>query len=177
MDIWLSAKLLMPTKNNTNSQSDGARLKIEIVSFAYKSKELPKANLLFDVRFIDNPFWIEHLRPFNGLDKNVQDFVLKQNVARHFLDAFGEMVKILIPMHAVSMSAKTGTASEMDSVFTIAFGCTGGWHRSVAIAEESARQMAKLFPQYLIKIRHTEIDEDEIAPTTGKQVINEESRS
>ena len=51
------------------------KLKIDIVSFSYKSGSMPKANLLFDVRFIDNPYWVEKLRPLTGLDKNVQDFV------------------------------------------------------------------------------------------------------
>src|ERR1700722_15778117 len=107
--------------DNTNSQ----KLKIEIISFAYKSNLPPKANLLFDVRFIDNPFWVEHLRPLTGLDQDVQDFVLNQNAAQSFIKAFADMIKIILPMQAASIAAKVGTPSEVETVFTVAFGCTG----------------------------------------------------
>ncbi len=160
--------------NNLNTH----KLKIEIISFAYKSNMPPKANLLFDVRFIDNPFWQEHLRPLTGLEKSVQDFVLKQKAACDFICAFGDMIKLILPLQAASIAAKKGTPSEIESVFTIAFGCTGGQHRSVAIAEEAASLINKLFPQYAIKILHREIaDEHHIAADMTKSVLNEESVS
>ena len=133
--------------------------KIEILSFAYKSSSIPKANLLFDVRFIENPYWVEELRPLTGLDKNVQDFVLKQSAAKDFLAAFKEMVKVCISAHAVSIAQKIGTASELDNAYTIAFGCTGGQHRSVSIVEEATLLVGQLFPDYEISIWHREIDE------------------
>ncbi len=139
--------------NSTNSP----KLKIEIISFAYKSNQPPKANLLFDVRFIDNPYWVESLRPLTGLDKNVQDFVLTQQAAQSFINSFAEMIKIILPMQAASIAAKIGTPSEIETIFTIAFGCTGGQHRSAAIAEESARLINEIFPGYPIHIVHREI--------------------
>jgi RNase adapter protein RapZ len=154
------------------------QLKIEIISFAYKSNMPPKANLLFDVRFIDNPFWVEHLRPLTGLEKSVQDFVLEQRAAQDFICALKDMIKLIIPMQAASIAAKKGTPSEIESVFTIAFGCTGGQHRSVAVAEESARLINKLFPQYTIRIWHREVDDERhILPITEHKVFNEESVS
>ncbi len=143
------------------------KLKIEILSFSYKSNTIPKANMLFDVRFIDNPFWVEELRPLTGLDKNVQDFVLKQSVTMDFLAAFKEMIKICLPMYAASISKKNDTASELEDIYIIAFGCTGGQHRSVAIAEDVARIIGQLFPQCTIKIRHREI---------GERITNKEAR-
>jgi len=133
------------------------KLKIQIISFAYKSNSPPKANLLFDVRFIDNPFWVEELRPLNGLDKRVQNFVLNQDVSQKFLNAISQMVKIIIPLQAASIAAKIGTPSEVDAVFTIAFGCTGGWHRSVAIAGEVAKLVNEIFPEYGVDVVHREI--------------------
>lgn len=164
----------MPAINNTNNE----KLKIEIISFAYKSNLPPKANLLFDVRFIDNPYWVESLRPLTGLDKNVQDFVLNQNATQDFIKAFGEMIRIILPLQAASIAAKIGTPSEVETIFTIAFGCTGGQHRSTAVAEEAARIISNLFPPYTIKIWHREIDDERhILPATGKQITNEESRA
>jgi Predicted P-loop-containing kinase len=133
-------------------------LKIEIHSFSYKSSAIPKANLLFDVRFIDNPFWIEELRPLTGLHEKVQAFVLKQNSAQSFLGTLKEMIKVIIPLYADSVAAKAGTGSELENIYTIAFGCTGGQHRSVSMAEETAKLIQQLFPQYTIKIRHHELD-------------------
>ena len=152
------------------------KLKIEILSFAYKSSSIPKANLLFDVRFIDNPYWVEELKPLTGLDKNVQDFVLKQNAAKDFLAAFKGMIKVCIPAHADSIAQKTGTASELESVYTIAFGCTGGQHRSVSIVEEAALLISQLFPQYVISIWHREIDERRNFSLPGdEQTVNKEA--
>ncbi len=148
--------------NNTNSQPgciNDQKLKIELVSFAYKSKAMPKANLLIDVRFIDNPFWVDELRPLTGLDSRVQSFVLKQDATKNFLCAFKDMIKMLLPLYAATKAAKTGTASEMEEIYTIAFGCTGGQHRSVVIVEEVSGLLNQLFPQHTTKILHREINE------------------
>ncbi len=163
-------------KNIPSSGTNNRKLKIQVISFAYKSNSPPKANLLFDVRFIDNPFWVEDLRPLNGLDKKVQDFVLKQDVSQQFLSAFKQMVKMIIPLQAASIVAKIGTPSEVETVFTIAFGCTGGWHRSVAVSGEAARLINELFPEYEIEVVHKEIPSADTSPATTKQVAREETR-
>lgn len=117
----------------------------------------PKANLLFDVRFIDNPFWVEELRPLTGLHEKVKQFVLDQKASHDFFKAFADMVKVILPMHAASIAAKKGTPSAIDNTFVIAFGCTGGCHRSVAVAAEAAQVLAELFPQYTLETVHREI--------------------
>ncbi len=149
--------------------------KIEILSFAYKANSIPRANLLFDVRFLDNPYWVEELKPLTGLDKNVQDFVLKQNPAKDFLAALKPMVQVSIPAYAASLAEKAGTASELDEVYTIAFGCTGGQHRSVAIVEETALLLNQLFPHYAISIWHREIDECRSFSLPSEKVSNKGS--
>ena len=168
----------MSVTNNTNREPawiNDQKLKIELISFAYKSKTIPHANMLFDVRFIDNPFWIDELRPLTGLDSRVQDFVLKQTATENFLLAFKGMIKMLLPAFAVTKAAKTGTASELEEIYTIAFGCTGGQHRSVVIVEEAARLVGQLFPQCSVNICHREINKGN--PAGIQQKINEGSRS
>ncbi len=163
-------KNIQPTGKTT------LKLKIQVISFAYKSNSPPKANLLFDVRFIDNPFWIENLKPLSGLDKRVQDFVLEQEVSQKFLGAFTQMVKMIIPLQAASMAAKVGTPSEVDTVFTIAFGCTGGWHRSVAVSLEAAKLIKELFPEYDVEVVHREIQSENTGVANTNQVIGKEIR-
>src|SRR5579871_16368 len=114
------------------------KLKIEILSFAYKSNAIPRANLLFDVRFIDNPYWIEELRSLNGLEQKVQDFVLTQNITQEFLSAFKDIAKICITAHGNDLLGKADKSAELNHEYIIAFGCTGGQHRSVAIVEQAA---------------------------------------
>lgn len=152
-----------------DTQTNNQTIKIEIVSFAYKSNVPPKANLLFDVRFIDNPYWVEELRLLNGLDQKVQDFVLQQEVSKKFLMALSDMLKIILPLQAASIASKIGTPSEVDCTFTIAFGCTGGWHRSVAIAGEAVNLISKLFPDYAVYLVHREIiaSEDKLSKAKG----------
>jgi RNase adapter protein RapZ len=153
------------------------KLKIEILSFAYKSNSIPRANLVFDVRFIDNPYWVEELRSLTGLEQKVQDFVLKQNVAQDFLAAFKEIAKVCIIAHIDSLAEKSGKTLELDDVYTIAFGCTGGQHRSVAMVEEAASLINELFPQYAINIYHREINERRNFLSPGdEQVVNTEAR-
>jgi len=128
--------------------SDGMVLEIKIVSFGYKAGPPPNANMLFDVRFLNNPYWVEHLRPLNGLDKEVQDYVIEQPLAKLFLNALMSMADTILPE----------MAKRKVKVVTIAFGCTGGQHRSCAIAEFTAKKLNEHFPQYMVKIFHRELD-------------------
>jgi UPF0042 nucleotide-binding protein len=107
------------------------RLHVDIVSFGFK-RGLPRVvDLLFDVRFLPNPHWVPDLRPQTGLDPEVRDYVLGQEDAVVFLDKLTEMLEFLVPRYD----------AEGKSYLTIAIGCTGGRHRSVAIAEEVARRL------------------------------------
>ena len=94
---------------------------------------LPRdTDIMVDVRFLPNPFWIPELRPFRGVDKPVSDYVLSAAAAQEFLDNFYKML----------MDMREGFKHEGKKFITVSIGCTGGHHRSVAIAEELARRLA-----------------------------------
>jgi UPF0042 nucleotide-binding protein len=101
-------------------------LRVSLVSFGY-SNGLPRdVDLVFDCRFLPNPHWIDELRPLTGLDEAVASYVLEQEPAQHFLHDVVQLLEWQIPAFA----------KEGKSYLSIAIGCTGGRHRSVAIAEE-----------------------------------------
>ena len=101
---------------------------LQLVSFAFKHGIPLEADTVFDVRFMDNPFYSDELRPLNGLDPKVRDFVLDQPLTPAFLDQVQQFLELVLP----------GYEAEGRSRLTVAFGCTGGQHRSIAIAEEVA---------------------------------------
>lgn len=125
------------------------RLEITVMSFGYKRGDAPNANAVFDVRFLKNPYWVEELRPMTGLDKPVQDYVLQQIPAREFLSSIHDLMVKIVPQFT---EAKVRH-------FTIAFGCTGGQHRSTTIAECLARDIASSLPDFHVRIVHRELDE------------------
>lgn len=103
-------------------------LQLTILSFGFKYGVPADADLVADMRFLPNPFWVPELRTHNGLDSEVSDFVFEQEGATEFLDNY---VKALTPVLA-------GYQRENKRHATIAIGCTGGKHRSVAVAEKLA---------------------------------------
>jgi UPF0042 nucleotide-binding protein len=111
---------------STPTDRDGITL--QLVSFAYKHGIPLEADVVFDVRFMENPFYIDRLRPLNGLDPRVRDFVLDQPLTPPFLDEVMRFLRLTLP----------GYEAEGRSRLTVAFGCTGGQHRSIAITEEVA---------------------------------------
>jgi UPF0042 nucleotide-binding protein len=114
-------------------ERDGtSRLQIAVESFGYKNGLPLDADIVMDVRFLPNPHWDEALRPLTGLDEPVRDYVLDRGVTRAFLDDFERMLIEILPAYQ----------AEGRSYLTIAIGCTGGRHRSVAIAEELARRFS-----------------------------------
>jgi UPF0042 nucleotide-binding protein len=106
-------------------------LRINVLSFGYKYGIPVDADLVLDCRFIPNPHWIPELRPLNGLDKPVSEKVLGSEGVADFVQSYVSVVQKMIP----------GYFREGKKYVTIAIGCTGGKHRSVAIAEEIARQL------------------------------------
>lgn len=106
-------------------------LRVNVLSFGYKYGIPVDADLVLDCRFIPNPHWIPELRPLNGLDKPVSEKVLGSDGVEDFVKSYVDVVKKMIP----------GYFREGKKYVTIAIGCTGGKHRSVAIAEEIARQL------------------------------------
>lgn len=123
--------------------------KIRVVSFGFKKSSPPLANMLFDVRFLKNPYWVDELRPLSGLDKPVRDYVMEQSAAQEFLSHVLHMAELVMPP---IFEAKS-------NVFTFAFGCTGGQHRSVSVAEVLAESLRELFPDHEIEIEHREMSE------------------
>ena len=99
-----------------------------IVSFGYKHGLPLDTDLVIDCRFLPNPHWVEDLRPQTGLDQPVKDYVLGQDITTEFLAELRSLLELLLPAYV----------KEGKSYLTIAFGCTGGLHRSVAIAEAIA---------------------------------------
>jgi UPF0042 nucleotide-binding protein len=106
-------------------------LRINVLSFGYKYGIPVDSDLVLDCRFIPNPHWIPELRPLNGLDKPVSEKVLGSEGVEEFVKSYVSVVQKMIP----------GYFREGKKYVTIAIGCTGGKHRSVAIAEEIARQL------------------------------------
>lgn len=97
---------------------------VTVMSFGYKHGLPMEADLVFDVRFLPNPFYVEDLRPLCGLDRPVAEFVFSYQQTRTFMEKIEDMLDFLLPMYI-----EEGKLS-----LTVAIGCTGGHHRSVAIA-------------------------------------------
>jgi UPF0042 nucleotide-binding protein len=104
------------------------RIAIQLISFGYKFGVPLEADLVFDVRFMQNPYYVEELRQSSGLTEAVRRYVLGQPVARRFLAYLREFLGFAIPAYV----------SEGKTRLTIAIGCTGGYHRSIVVAEETA---------------------------------------
>lgn len=135
-------------KRESDAVDSKTGLTLRVVSFGYKLGKPPVANALFDVRFLKNPYWVEHLRPLTGKDEPVQEYVMNQKIARDFLDSVLELLARLLPQ------LKENNMTE----FHIAFGCTGGQHRSATMVELLAREMSERFPEIVIERIHRELD-------------------
>jgi RNase adapter protein RapZ len=107
-------------------------LRLNIVSFGYKYGLPVDADLVADCRFLPNPHWVPELRPLSGLDASVRDYVLGQPAASAFIAAYLAVLDVSLP----------GFEREGKRYVTLAVGCTGGKHRSVAIAERLAARLA-----------------------------------
>jgi UPF0042 nucleotide-binding protein len=104
------------------------QLSIQIITFGYKHGVPQEADLVFDVRFMQNPYYVAELRRLSGLTEEVRDFVLGQPLAQRFIDYVKEFLAFTIPAYI----------QEGKTRLTIGLGCTGGYHRSIVIAEELA---------------------------------------
>lgn len=121
-------------------------LMVNVISFGFKHGIPVDADLVFDVRFLPNPFYIEELKHQTGNDKPVQDYVMQFEEASEFLDKLYEMLKFLLP----------GYVKEGKHQLVIAIGCTGGQHRSVTLANELYVRM-KDQGNYGLSITHRDI--------------------
>jgi len=128
------------------STDDDAGLRVTIESFGYKYGLPADADLVADCRFLPNPFWDPELKSLNGLDEPVRDFVLSRAGAAEFVTDYA---KAMEPVFA-------GFQRENKRHATIAIGCTGGKHRSVAIAEELANRLGSL-PGVVVNVKHRDL--------------------
>lgn len=126
---------------------DAHTQRVTIQSFGFKHGAPRDADLLVDVRFLPNPYWIPELRPHRGTEEPVARYVLEQPAAARFLDLLRQMVETALP----------GYRREGKSFMTIAIGCTGGHHRSVAVAEALAERLAGL-AGVEVSVTHRDID-------------------
>jgi UPF0042 nucleotide-binding protein len=124
----------------------GHQMRTSVLSFGYKHGLPLDVDVVVDCRFLPNPFWVGELRPLTGLDEPVRDYVLGQPVTADFLARLHDLLAVMVP----------GYVKEGKAYLTLAFGCTGGQHRSVAIAEEVGRMLDGLGVQ--AQVEHRDID-------------------
>lgn len=140
----LSTKELKHKLLSTFSDHERQPFSIEVMSFGFKYGMPIDADIVMDVRFLPNPFYIPELRPFTGLDKRVFDYVMTKKETKVFYKKLLDLLQTAIP----------GYIKEGKEKLTIAIGCTGGQHRSVSIAQQLARDLAKDYP---VDITHREV--------------------
>ena len=135
-------KIFVENKNYKN-------LYVTILSFGFKYGIPWDADLVFDVRFLPNPYYIQDLRPMSGNDAPVRDYVMSSETARKFLDKLVDMVQFLIPNYV----------AEGKNQLVIGIGCTGGKHRSVTLANALYYALEQE-EGYGLKIEHRDIEKD-----------------
>lgn len=136
-----------------DDDADAPGMQVTLTSFGYKHGIPVDVDLVFDCRFLPNPHWVEDLRPLDGRDLAVSDYVLASDLAVDFLARVEDLLVMLIPAYE----------AEGKAYLTVAFGCTGGRHRSVAIAAEMARRLAE--HDRTVGVVHR--DADRGGPSTG----------
>lgn len=114
-------------------QEEQGKLSLSIVSFGFKNGILEEADLVFDMRFLPNPYYIPELKPHNGLSEETSNYVLEQKMSGEFVNYVVNYIKTFGP----------GYVAEGKETLTIGIGCTGGFHRSVAMAEALGQALKK----------------------------------
>jgi len=122
------------------------RLVIDIVTFGFKYGIPLEADVVLDVRFLTNPYWNPDLKPLSGLEEPVRDFVLGQPAANRYLDLVTELLQLTVPAYL----------AEGRQQLRVALGCTGGYHRSIALAEELGRRLEAV-PNASVNVFHREL--------------------
>jgi RNase adapter protein RapZ len=129
---WSTPPQLRATLERAFGRDSQQRTHVTLVSFGYKYGLPMDSDLVVDVRFLPNPFWIPELRNQTGRDQSVRDYVLSQDGAAEFVDRYLELLRLV----------GVGYRREGKRYMTVSVGCTGGKHRSVAISEELARRLS-----------------------------------
>jgi UPF0042 nucleotide-binding protein len=128
------------------SLEHSSKLQVTVMSFGFKYGLPSDADMVADARFIPNPFWIEELRPFNGQDQPVSDYVLSQSGVQDFVAGYVAALKPVL----------RGYLQENKRYATIAIGCTGGKHRSVSLAQQIAAQLGEL-EDVRVSVKHRDL--------------------
>ncbi|RJX18263.1 MAG: RNase adapter RapZ [Ammonifex sp.] len=129
------------------------RFRITVLSFGYKYGIPLDADLVIDVRFLPNPHYITRLRPLTGDDMLVKEFVFGSQITVEFITKFTNLIEFLIPLYI----------KEGKTMLTVAVGCTGGRHRSVAVANRLNEILSA--KEYQVTVRHRDIERDSIQST------------
>jgi UPF0042 nucleotide-binding protein len=126
------------------------QLFVSLVSFGYRHGVPDEADMILDLRFLPNPYWVPDLRPLSGLDPAVRSYVVERADAQEFLDRVVDLVRFLAPRFVVEQKKR----------LVLALGCTGGRHRSVALTEELALRL-KSEPDLVLSARHRDVEKAE----------------
>jgi UPF0042 nucleotide-binding protein len=127
-------------------RSPGRRMSLTFLSFGYSRGVPQEADLVIDARFLPNPYFVEELKDLPGTDNRIRDYLFEFEETRDFLHRFQDLLEYLLPLYE----------REGKAYLTVAVGCTGGRHRSVAIAERLGAVFAERFAVHL---RHRDIDD------------------
>ena len=125
---------------------DETALTLQLMSFGFKYGAPTNVDMVFDVRFLANPFFVDTLRDLNGRDQAVASYVLEREAARGFISRVVELLRFALPLHE----------NEGRSYITVAVGCTGGHHRSVAVVERLAKDLDGLGTR--IQVKHRDVE-------------------
>lgn len=147
----LTRELKTELQNIFMNQEDYKNLYVTILSFGFKYGIPSDSDMVMDVRFLPNPYYVEELRPKTGNDKEIRDYVLGCEEAQVFLDKMEDLIDFLIPNYI----------SEGKNQLVISIGCTGGKHRSVTLANEIYKRLSEN-KTYGLKIEHRDIAKDAI---------------
>lgn len=128
------------------TQTQSRKITVVVTSFGYKKQILRDADLVIDVRFLPNPFYVKELRDLDGLHEQTKNYVLQWDVTKQFIQRMVDLLEFLIPYYE----------KEGKGILTIGFGCTGGFHRSVVLAEEVGRQLREKGENVFISHRDRE---------------------
>jgi UPF0042 nucleotide-binding protein len=134
--------------DNFQEKGPGGAMNITLVSFGYKYGIPDESDLLFDTRFIQNPFFVDSLKHLTGLDRPVRDFLHAQSEYLDFLEKLSDLLLFLIPRYH----------REGKTYLTISVGCTGGRHRSVAMAQELSDRLTSR--GYSIRTKHRDLEKE-----------------
>ncbi|HTM06920.1 MAG TPA: RNase adapter RapZ [Verrucomicrobiae bacterium] len=129
-----------------SQSADARRMNLFLTSFGYKYGNPPDADIIMDVRFLPNPFFVHELRDKKGLESDVEEFVLNREETNGFLERLYSLLEFALPYYV----------QEGKSSLTVALGCTGGRHRSVVLVEELKRRLEG--KPFRIHIKHRDID-------------------